>query len=164
VGLTADGQGVATDDGDFTVRRADDGTLAVVNTRGELAVTGVEGTARLSEGQRLVAAPGGVGLVAPASEDLLLQVAWPAATRVRETATEVHGHTEPGATVRVGHPGAWMETKADVKGEFSARVPLAEGDNEIQVEATSVLGNATRVTQMVERDTLAPAVGAEVHY
>jgi hypothetical protein len=164
VGITADGQTVTGADADFQAVRGEDGTLAVVSSRGGLDVEGVEDTTRLGEGQRLVSAPGGSALVAPASEDLLLQVAWPEAPRTREAVAEVHGHTEPGATVRVGHEGAWVEVKADKSGDFVARAPLTEGANDLRVEATSVLGTTAAVAHAVVRDTIAPNVSIGITY
>ncbi|MFN7143075.1 MAG: FecR domain-containing protein [Myxococcota bacterium] len=164
VGLSADGRTVTTEDADFTAARGEDGTFGVTTERGSVAVEGVEGATRLSAGERLVAAPGGSAFVAPASEELLLTVAWPAAARTREETVEVRGRTEPGAKVRIGQGGAWTVVSADPKGDFVARVPLAEGPNELKVEATSVLGEALTVASSVVRDTTAPSVGVEIRY
>lgn len=164
VGISSDGRSVVAQDADFTVVRAEDGTLGVVAERGQVGIEGLPGTERLAAGERLVAARGGTALVAPASEELLLKVAWPTAARTRDEATEVRGHTEPNAHVRLGREGAWVEVKADDKGDFVTRVPLAEGANEIRVEATSVLGASVAVVHSVVRDTTAPSVSTQIRY
>lgn len=164
VGISSDGRTVTTTDADFTAVRGDDGTFGVASTRGDLALDGVEGATKVSVGERLVAAPGGAAVVGRASEELLLSVAWPSATRTRAETVAVTGRTEPGATVRVGREGAWTVVKADPRGDFTARVPLDEGTNDVRVEATSVLGGATAVNSTVVRDTTAPSVGVEIRY
>lgn len=164
LGITADGRTVLADDADFTAARDDDGTLGVAATRGTLAVEGVEGATKLGAGERLVAAPGGAALVQSATEELLLNVAWPTEGRTRAETVEVRGTTEPGARVRVGREGAWTEVRADRSGAFVARVPIGEGANDLRVEATSVLGSAASVSGSVVRDTTAPSVGVEVRY
>ncbi|MES2641204.1 MAG: FecR domain-containing protein [Myxococcota bacterium] len=164
LGISSEGTSVVADDADFTVVRGDDGTLGVVADRGQVGIEGIPGTERLSAGERLVAARGGTALVAPASEELLLKVAWPTAARTRDEATEVRGHTEPNAYVRLGWDGAWVEVKADAAGDFVARVPLAEGSNEIRVEARSVLGTSIAASHTVVRDTTAPNVSTQIRY
>ncbi len=164
VGISADGRTVVTEDADFSAARGEDGTLGVTTERGSLSLEGVEGAVRLGAGNRLVVARGGAAFVAPATEELLLSVAWPTAARTREETVEVRGRTEPGASVRIGREGAWTVVTADPKGEFAARVPLAEGTNDLRVEATSVLGDAIAVNSTVVRDTTAPNVGVQIRY
>ncbi|MDP2306638.1 MAG: FecR domain-containing protein [Pseudomonadota bacterium] len=164
VGISSEGTSLIADDADFTVVRGEDGTLGVIAERGQVGIEGLPGTERLSAGERLVAARGGTALVAPVSEELLLKVAWPNAARTREETTEVRGHTEPNARVRLGRAGAWVEVKADPTGDFVTRVRLAEGANEIHVEATSVLGTSIAVVHTVVRDTTAPSVSTQIRY
>lgn len=163
-GITADGRTVSTEDADFTVARAEDGTVGVVAERGDLSVDGVEGTDRLGAGERLVTTHDGGALVAPADEALLLAVDWPAAERTRQEEIEVRGRTEPGATVRVGREGAWVTVKAQKDGSFVVKTRLTEGTNDVEVRATSVLGTAISATHVVVRDTTAPQVGVEIQY
>lgn len=164
VGISSDGTSFVAEDADFAVVRGEDGTVGAVAERGLIDIEGLPGIDRLSAGERLVAAPGGTALVSPVSEELLLRVAWPNAARTRDDTTEVRGHTEPNARVRLGRPGAWFEVKADATGEFLTRVPLAEGANDIRVEATSVLGTSVAVVHTVVRDTTAPNVSTQVRY
>jgi hypothetical protein len=162
LGIEADGRALTTGDADFTAARSSDGTLGVTTTRGSVAVTGVPGAERLSAGQRLVAAPGGEAFLAPASAELLLNVAWPEATRTRAERVEVRGKTEPGARVRVGREGAWTEVVADATGAFSAQISLADGVNDVSVEARSVLGEVLAATHVIERDTRPPTLDVRV--
>jgi hypothetical protein len=166
LGISADGREVIADDADFTaVRDAAGGALAIVAERGSVGITGVDGATRVNAGERLVSVPGGSALVAPAAQDLLLQVAWPQAERTREVMVTVQGHTEPGAHVALRANGVAAATvTADPAGSFSKKVALAEGRNEIEIVATSVLGTTTRVTHAFVRDTTAPSVGVEIHY
>ncbi len=163
VGISANGATVATQDADFTVVRGEDGTLGVETTRGEVGLEGLGATTRLGVGERLVVAPGGTPLVAPASEELLLRVAWPSATRTPDAVTEVRGRTEPNARVRVGREGAWTEVKADANGDFVATTRLDEGANDVRVEATSLLGGSVAVAHTVERDSTPPSFDLKVH-
>jgi len=162
VGISSNGASVTTQDADFAVVRGDDGTLGVQTTRGAVGLEGLGDTTRLDAGQRLVVAPGGAPLVAPASEALLLSVAWPAAARTADAVTEVRGRTEPNARVRVGREGAWTEVRADAKGDFVAQTRLAEGANDLRVEATSLLGTSVAVSHTVERDSTPPSFAVEV--
>ncbi len=163
-GLSSEGATVVAEDADFTVVRGEDGTLGVVAERGEVGLDGIDGATRLGAGDRLVAARGGSALVSPVSEELLLKVAWPASARTREDRAEVRGRTEPNARVRVGREGAWIVGKADANGDFAIEAPLAEGENELHVEATSVLGTSVAVRHTVVRDTTAPSVTTEIRY
>ena len=164
LGISADGRSVSSEDADFTVVRGEDGTVGVVAERGGLDVEGMGDRSRLSAGERLVAAPDGGALVAPADEALLLAVDWPATERTRDEEIEVRGHTEPGATVQVGYEGAWVTVRAGKDGTFTARTRLREGENDVEVRATSVLGNALSASHVVVRDTTAPQLGLEIKY
>ncbi|MDP2311401.1 MAG: FecR family protein [Pseudomonadota bacterium] len=164
VGISSEGSSVVAEDADFTMVRAEDGTVGVVAERGEVGLEGFPGASRLAAGERVIAAPGGTALVAPASEELLLNVAWPQAARTRQETVEVRGHTEPNARVRVGREGAWVEIKADANGLFVTNVGLVEGANDIRVEAISILETSVATTHVVVRDTTAPNVSTEIHY
>lgn len=164
VGIRADGREARATDADFTAVRDTEGTFGVVAERGVVALEGAPGQAELRAGERVVLPKGGSPLRAPADEALLLYVVTPASTRTREANTKVRGKTQPAARVRVGAGGAWSEVKADAAGEWTASVALAEGENDVVVEATDVFGRAARSTVQVVRDTTAPAVGVEITY
>lgn len=164
VGVVAGDREIVAEDADFTAARDADGTLGVVAERGDVGVRGVPGATQVRAGERLLVPAEGSALLAPAAESLLLYVAGPSAPRTRDSSAEVRGRTAPGARVRVGRGAAWTEVRADGSGEWVARVDLAEGANEVEVEARDVLGNRARSTVSVVRDTRAPAVGVEIRY
>lgn len=164
LGVVANGRGLVATDADFTAVLGEDGTVGVESTRGEVGLTGIPGTVRVREGERLVVPTEGSPLVSPASESLLLYVAAPERLRTREGMAAVTGRTLPGATVRVGEEGAWTQVVADPKGAFSARVALAEGENAVRVEARDLFGNVAVSNLTVIRDTRPPAVGSELTY
>jgi hypothetical protein len=164
VGIVAGGREVTARDADFTAARDADGTLGIAAERGALSVQGVEGISSIRAGERLVAPAEGDPLVSPAAEALLLYVADPAATRVRAETAAVSGRTQPGARVRVRGAGAWQEVRADERGEWTATVALAEGENAVQVEAVDVFGNVAQSSVTLTRDTRPPAVGVEIKF
>ncbi len=165
LGIRVDGRTLTTDDADFSALRAADGTLAVNVDRGGLDVAGVDGVPRIAVGDQLVDGFGeGVALLGPASEELLLQVAWPTAERTQASTVVVHGKTEPGAAIRFGRAGAWVEARADAAGAFTVKARLTEGVNEVHIEATSLLGTRAVVAHAIVLDTTAPSVGVQVIY
>ena len=166
VGIVSEGREVSADDADFTAVRDPDGNLAVSTERGQLAVSGVPGINELRSGDDLVAPPGGGSpLRAPASDALLLQVAWPGASRTREPDVEVTGTTQPGASVTVSGGARPVTVRAGKDGRFSAKIPLSEGRNALSVAATSLLGRAADVAAAeVVRDTTAPNVGVTLEF
>ena len=143
VGVVSDGREVTAEDADFTAVRDAEGTLAVSAERGQVALSGVPGVTELKGGDDLLApAGGGSPLRAPASDALLLQVAFPPAGRTREEEVAVEGTTQPGATVTVKGGARPVSVRAGREGRFTAKVPLAEGKNVLAVEATSLLGRS----------------------
>ncbi len=163
VGISSEAREASTEDGAFTAVRGEDGTFAVSAEAGRVDITGVSGVTTLSAGERVVAPVGGNPLQGPASDALLLDVIWPTARRTREEDVEVTGTTEPGATLKLGRNGEWVTARADKDGRFRARVAIGEGENTIEVHATSLLGNLARVDASVTRDTTAPQIGIELH-
>lgn len=166
LGIVSDGREVSAEDADFTAVRDADGTLAVSAERGVLAVSGVEGINAMNAGDDLVSpGDGGSPLRAPASDALLLQVAWPAAGRTREGEVVVEGTTQPGATVSVTGGARPVAVKAGKDGRFSARVPLSEGRNALSVTGSSLLGRSAQVASAeLVRDTTAPSVGVTLEF
>lgn len=165
VGVLGGGRRVDAEDADFTVARDAAGNFAATSSRGEVTVDGVEGVTELREGEELVVPSRGMPVRAPASDALLLHVAWPAAPRTREAHADVAGTTQPGATVTVSGGARAVSGSADREGKFTLRVPLAEGRNRLAVSARSVLGReASIATAEVERDTTAPSVGVSLEF
>lgn len=162
VGIVSDDREASTADGAFAAGVSEDGTFAVASERGVVELTGIEGVRSVAEGQRIVAPKGASPLSGPVSDALLLDVAWPTARRTREEEVEVTGTTEPGARVRLGGNGRWVTVVAGRDGRFVARVSLAEGENAVEVQATSLLGTLATVDAAITRDTTAPAIGIEL--
>lgn len=166
VGVVSEGREVTATDAEFTAVRDGEGNLAVSAERGRVELTGVAGVAELKEGDDLVApAGGGSPLRAPASDTLLLQVAFPAPGRTREQEVTVEGSTQPGATVTVKGGARPITARAGKDGRFLAKVPLAEGKNALEVEATSLLGRSAEVARAeLVRDTTVPQVGVTIEF
>lgn len=156
------GRGVLATNGEFEVGVSDD-VLQVSATRGTLSLTGLDET-RLEEGTQAVVLDrhAEIGQV---PEELLLAVAWPEAGRTRARTTRVTGRTVPRARVLLSGSFGEAIVRADEQGEFSAEVPLGEGDNPVRVEAIDALGNRAEVAGMLQtRDTVGPSFRGGVEY
>ena len=165
VDILSAGREVGSDDADFTAVVDEAGTLAIRSERGIAAVRGTC-VRLLKAGEDLIApGEGGSLLISPASEALLLHVAWPAVTRTREGEVEVGGTTQPGATVVVTGGARPITGKAGRDGRYRMKVPLAEGPNALRVSATSLLGRTAEVASAeVVRDTTAPSIGVTLEF
>lgn len=144
-------------DADFDVARGPEG-VGVQASRGAVQVDGVA----VSAGQRTLVPPDGPALQMPASEALLLDVAWPKAPRTASATVEVAGQTEPGARVRIVARSGTVEVRADSGGAFHAPVALEEGENDLSVEAVNVFGQTRRAPWHVVRDSTPPVIGVEI--
>lgn len=164
VGVVADGREVVAEDADFTAVVDEDGTFGVTSERGSLALLGVAGMSQIRNGDELVIPKGGNPLSAPASEALLLQVAWPAPPRTREREVELTGNTQAGAKVVVLGGAKPISVKAGTDGTFRVTIPLAEGQNRLAVVATNLLGKEAKVDAELVRDTKAPSVGVSLEF
>lgn len=71
-----------------------------------------------------------------------------------QASVSVVGETEATAAVRVNA----LPVSVDPSGMFSTTVNLVEGPNAIDVAATDAAGNAARVSKVVTRDSVAPAL------
>ena len=107
--------------------------------RGRVDVEGVEGVSAVDAGQLLVADPGEAGVLAPISDALLLDVAWPEATSAVEV--EVSGTTEAAARVVVVGAGARRATRADADGRFSVVLPVGPGEHDVEVRVRGAFGD-----------------------
>jgi hypothetical protein len=91
-----------------------------------------------------------VDLAAP-----VLTVTSPAPPLTREAAVTVSGTVEDRSSVRV----TVNEVAAPVTdGEFTAEVPLVEGENDLTIVATDQAGRSTTVSSKITRDSVAPTV------
>ena len=156
------GRAVLATEGEFSVGTKDD-LLQVSVAEGTLSLSGLDQT-RLEEGQQatIVGRHTEVGAV---PEELLLAIDWPQEARTRAEVTTVSGTTQPGARVTLRGSFGVKTVTANHEGEFVADLPLSEGDNPIQVEATDLVGRATAVEGMLQtRDTRGPSFHGGVDY
>lgn len=154
--LTARGKRIEADDADFDVV-VEGETVGVTTTRGVLTAEGQ----RLAAQQRLLMGEG-KPLQLPVSEQLLLEMAWPADPRTPRPTLSVAGETEPGARVTVWIGTVEAAALAGRDGRFSVDVPLGEGVNEVRVSAINVFGQVTEANWAVTRDSTPPTIGVEV--
>ena len=165
VGVSAGGKRVEATDADFTVARDGNGNFAASSTRGDLTLEGVEGVSELPAGEEVVVPGGGSPIRAPASDALLLHVAWPTLPRTRASTVEVTGETQAGSTVEVTGGARPASGRADTKGHFQLTVQLAEGRNRLVAHARNVLGKEAEIANAeIERDTTAPSVGVSLEF
>lgn len=162
--LAVAGAGVTAQatDADFAFAVA--GGLAVLQAdRGDVGLMGADAS-RVEAGTRAVIA-GRTASVGPIPDDVLLAVKWPETRRTRETMGIVRGTTAPGATVAVRSEAGFAQVQADGQGLFEASLPLAEGANPVDVIATDVFGESTRVHGVLQtRDTAPPTLKGSVEY
>lgn len=155
--IRSGGRTVTASDADFSVVRGAGG-VGVETTRGAVDVDGVPVVA----GRRAVIADGATPMQMPASESLLLQVAWPGLERTPSGAVRLVGTTEPGASVRVRTPAGDVRTTAGPDGAFAVDAALGEGENAVAVEAVNVFGQASTAQWHVVRDSTPPRIGVKI--
>ena len=160
LGITNRGRAVNATDADFTVMVTSGGSLSAVATQGQVALQGFGETTDLRTNEILRAAPQADAVVAAATESLLLDVEWPEARKTRDNEMELRGRTDPYASVVLGTGPTAVEVRADRDGNFRATVPLAEGDNAVQLTVQDVLGREASQSQTVRRDSTAPVIEA----
>lgn len=156
VGVRAGTREVKTENASFAMGLADDETVMVDVSVGEVALRGFGDQTQLATGQRIVAVPGREPQVNAIPESLLLDVRWPEQVRTRDAQVLVSGRTEPGATVRIKGLAGGEKVIADQTGGFELTVSLAEGDNALELEAIDALGNQRRVSWSITRDSRGP--------
>jgi hypothetical protein len=148
-------------DGEFSVLAR--GSHAVVaSERGQVRITAQSKSVLIGAGQLSTVersqAPSAPSAI-PAT--LFLKLGKPRALTQREKQTEVKGETAPGAIVSVG--GVRIAVGAD--GTFGATVPLAEGENDVQVVSEDVLGRRERAPfGKITVDSRAPEVRSQVKW
>lgn len=156
VGIANHGREFTGEDAVFAVGVGAQGNLAVEARSGALAVSGVEETAGIAPGQRLVVLPDGRATTNSIPESLLLEVAWPEEAHTREAEVTVRGRTDPGAAVRVGTGGRWSTVIAGEDGRFEASIPILEGFNPLDVVSEDPLGHQATQAGGVHRDSTPP--------
>lgn len=162
VAVTGAGVTAQATDAEFAFGVQDDLTV-LESERGVVAVMGAE-ISRVREGERAVIRQRAAA-VGPIPEDLLLSVAWPEQRRTRSDLGTVRGHTLAGARVVVEGAFGRRVVHADQDGTFEVQIPLGEGENPVNIEATDVFGETTEVRGILQtRDTSPPKLRAGVEY
>lgn len=162
LGVRAAGRTVRSRDAAFALGVGRDGTTELQVGSGEVALEGFDGIEGAIGGQRVVAGSAAARLE-PIPTSLLLQVAWPDA-RTRKERVRVAGDTDPGASVKIITAQDTHNLIADGQGHFEVALQLVEGDNEVEVEVTSLLGGETTASWRVTRDSQGPTGVFEVRY
>ncbi|MCB9685904.1 MAG: FecR domain-containing protein [Alphaproteobacteria bacterium] len=155
------GRAVLSANGSFQVGVRDD-VMQVAATSGDVALSGMD-QSRLAAGQQVVVIDRHAQ-VGEVPEELLLAVEWPVEARTRAESGQVVGTTTPGSRVVLRGSFGERTVIADHDGRFEATVALAEGENEVSVESTDVLGHRNEVSGVLVRDTRGPAFSGGVHY
>jgi hypothetical protein len=166
VRVTAQGRAVQTADGEVAVDVDGTQRFAVEVAEGEAAIEGVQGISRVVAGERLLARPGQAGRVFAVTDEPLLDVKWPGATRA--ATVTITGTVEPGARVRWVQPGTGVDVAHEVEagpdGRFALPISLGEGAQEVTVEVVDAFGRARRATASVVRDSTAPRIEVDLRY
>ena len=157
LGLSAAGQTVTASDAEFTVVRSAD-AVGVESTRGTVTIDGAE----LVAGSRTLFPVDGTPLQMPASNELLLQMAWPAQQRTAASQVRVTGTTEPGAQIQARTGAGSARATAGPDGIFAFDIGIAEGENTVAVEAVNVFGQVSAADWHVSRDSRPPAIGVQI--
>jgi hypothetical protein len=147
-------------EGAFAVLRSPDGQVTVATTQGRTGIRAREHELQLMAGEQSIVPvdkPPTPPSRIPAT--LFLKVARSGPARLNRRETELGGQTTPGAQVSVN--GVVVVT--DSRGRFSAKVPLREGSNALEITAHDALGRREHQTLMpVHVDTEAPKVEGKV--
>ena len=155
LGVTNRGRAVNATNADFTIVVDPEGALGVQADRGDLQLQGFEDEKTLTQGKRLRALPGEVPVAAPVSSALLLEVDWPQSAVTRSAEVTIRGRTDPYASVVIGDG---TRVRAGKDGKFRAKVPLLEGNNDLNVRVRDLMGRESDSKKTVKRDSTAPAV------
>jgi len=136
----------------FVVQADDQGRVSVAATEGAVrfAASGSEVTVGAGETSH---ADDGQAPAAPEKipESVLLSVYWPSPERHKDRAT-VRGAVSPGTSVDVNG----VRAQVSATGEFSAAVPLQEGNNKIEVRAEDLAGRTKESSGQVFRAPTSP--------
>ncbi len=133
-----------------------DGWTQVKVRRGDASFTAEGQTQHLKEGEESHAAVGKPpSTPVPIPESILLNVQFPDQDTFNVQLARVEGRADPGARVRI----KGQEIAVSEDGRWSAEVPLDEGVNQIEVEASDSLGvSQVARSQPLRVDTTAPGL------
>lgn len=163
VQIANQGRAVLATRGEFEVG-VDEDVLQVRTIEGTTSLSGLDQT-RLEAGQQATVIDRHAD-VGPIPEELLLAIDWPdTAQRTRGPSTILSGTTVPGARVRLTGTFGERLLRADAQGHFETEVPLQEGANPVEVEATDALGQRQHLVGSLQiRDTRGPTFRGGVEY
>jgi hypothetical protein len=140
------------------------GQVSVLAAKGTVGFAAHGKEVTVTAGTESTAAPGsGPDDPEPIPEQLLLSVIWPELDRPEsvaqaaltgQVAGQVTGRVRPSSRVKVNG----VETAVQADGRFAARVPVAVGENRLDVEAQDILGRKKTVSKVVKRPAPAPAL------
>jgi hypothetical protein len=157
-----DGQAVARAlKGEFAVQ-ASGSHVAVATRAGEVTLAAHGKSVQIGAGQISVVAaqaPPSAPSEIPPSLYVKLTSSHPPEQRARDTV--VKGTTTPGAVISIGG----VRAVADATGEFTAKVALKEGANDLVIESEDALGRKQRATgPRIVVDTRRPDVKSKVKW
>lgn len=156
------GRGIRATDGTVDVGVRDD-VLQIRAIEGDVALEGLDRDT-LREGEAATVTDRRMR-VDDVPSSLLLSVQPATRERTARASEVVRGQTAPAAEVLLRGPIDTYRVRADAEGQFSADVGLAEGENDVIVEATDLFGQrATVKGTLPVRDTTGPAVRSQVEY
>ncbi len=164
VRIARDARAIIVTDAELDVAVDADGDLFVQVERGAASVEGILGAFEVSAGQRLATRDGRVAEIGPVPTSLLLEVQWPAGTRVRRAAFRVQGTTRSAIPIDLSGGATSMTVEADQDGNFSAELELVEGENTLIITAQDPLGETTTSERIIRLDSTGPAFSGDVEY
>lgn len=147
-----------TSAGTFAISNNGAGTVAVGTRDGEVELSGSGKAVIVRAGQQSIVRPGHAPSEPSAvPSSLLLKVRWPQKSILTQRKLVIAGQTEPGAHVEVA--GRVVRTGRD--GRFRQVIPLAEGNNKLDVRAITVGGARATSDVDLHVDTRDPTIGID---
>ncbi|ADO72577.1 FecR family protein [Stigmatella aurantiaca] len=139
--------------GTFSMSNDGAGTVAVGAREGEVTFLGKGKVVIVRAGQQSVVTPTSTGPSepAPVPSSLLRKVAWPDSRR-NQRRIKISGEAVPGSRLEMG--GQHFFPGPD--GKFERTVDLKEGENLVQLRASSVMGTQQEAAQNYKVDTSPP--------
>lgn len=129
-----------TNDGAFAMLRSESGQVTVASSRGRVRVSAGGQEVVVDKGQQSEVAPGHSPLAPGAIPgQVFIKLSQGQQRKLNQRSTLVEGETARGAVVSVNG----IETPTEA-GHFSVRVPLREGENDLEIVARDALGRESR--------------------
>lgn len=143
--------------GRFSVFNNGKGLVAVAAETAEVKLKTPRGSERVAVGKQVIIKDERASKANDIPQAVFLNVNWPAKTATRAKSIPVTGRAAAGTEVMVN--GRIAVVAAD--GTFTVEIPLNEGDNAIEVQATDVLGRKKKSRKKVTAFHTAPEVDAD---